>query len=296
MWGTLPRLEDGNGNQRFIPTHVGNTVHSGILRRSWPVHPHACGEHVYLDVGRKITDGSSPRMWGTRRSFDGRPRKLRFIPTHVGNTKEGENLLDIIPVHPHACGEHSPGIVPLQTSVGSSPRMWGTPSPFFDYFPNNGSSPRMWGTRERRRHSAARYRFIPTHVGNTTLCQLPNLHRPVHPHACGEHMDAKKSIVTKDGSSPRMWGTPPQDFAISLSRRFIPTHVGNTHKLSIINSHRGVHPHACGEHSHGPRRFRGESGSSPRMWGTPFFYPFDILFDFQRAVFYQKRVLKIRHF
>ncbi len=123
--------------------------------------------------------------------------------------------------------------------------MWGTPSPFFDYFPNNGSSPRMWGTRERRRHSAARYRFIPTHVGNTTLCQLPNLHRPVHPHACGEHMDAK-SHSYKDGSSPRMWGTPPKYFAISLSRRFIPTMWEHAQTLN---------------HQFTP-------GSSPRMWGT----------------------------
>ena len=65
-WGTRlfevsdPRLE------RFIPTHVGNTLAASSSALTVTVHPHARGEHL------------RPRLWPRRQS--------RFIPTHVGNT------------------------------------------------------------------------------------------------------------------------------------------------------------------------------------------------------------------
>ena len=37
-------------------------------------------------------------------------------------------------------------------------------------------------------------------------------------------------------------------------------------------------------------------GSSPRMWGTYFFYPFDILIEFQRTNFYQIKFAKFSIF
>jgi len=86
MWGTRGHQHEQRLGERFIPTHVGNTRHrgSGWLRPA--VHPHACGEHATGFMVGCRSDGSSPRMWGTRPICPRRIRGARFIPTHVGNT------------------------------------------------------------------------------------------------------------------------------------------------------------------------------------------------------------------
>ena len=127
-------------------------------------------------------------MWGTQYQVIDARGHARFIPTHVGNTdcyrvESGEP-----PVHPHACGEH----VVMMALIA----------------PATGSSPRMWGTRSRTPLALHRFRFIPTHVGNTE-----------------EHAMKEKQIP---GSSPRMWGTRRQRDGDLPGDRFIPTHVGNT--------------------------------------------------------------------
>ncbi len=66
MWGTQQGLAMGLAFIRFIPTHVGNTIH--LPRNIWnvSVHPHACGEHQSESSSTCMRPGSSPRMWGTR--------------------------------------------------------------------------------------------------------------------------------------------------------------------------------------------------------------------------------------
>ena len=66
MWGTHDRGRAGFRGERFIPTHVGNTIPASFNMVCHAVHPHACGEHADLD-----------------RPFS---HVVRFIPTHVGNT------------------------------------------------------------------------------------------------------------------------------------------------------------------------------------------------------------------
>ncbi len=132
----------------------------------------------------EISTGSSPRMWGTQKTRKYFLKIKRFIPTHVGNTVQIVPPLPSRTVHPHACGEHFEGnrinIVPL----GSSPRMWGTPS------------------RDNSEHREIR--FIPTHVGNTLKNASAFFSASVHPHACGEHTSyntAKSNRVFKDQKS-----------------------------------------------------------------------------------------------
>ena len=126
MWGTHTRPRPGCREDRFIPTHVGNTMPAHCRISVTTVHPHACGEHAGTS---KLTGGfvgSSPRMWGTPRRTAERLGRLRFIPTHVGNTRRQFEAPRTPPVHPHACGEH---VVRGRFDVGeggSSPRMWGT--------------------------------------------------------------------------------------------------------------------------------------------------------------------------
>ncbi len=209
MWGTLALCPGELLENRFIPTHVGNTYPGEIPKLLAAVHPHACGEHA-------------------NRSSD--PiRNPRFIPTHVGNTLAMDHPLKFPAVHPHACGEHD---VALGRHIFSL-----------------GSSPRMWGTLNRRLAEQRLTRFIPTHVGNTRSDRVERRTYPVHPHACGEHKVDCKVAGWETGSSPRMWGTLCLSYRTTLCGRFIPTHVGNTGCNVVVSYRKPVHPHACGEHN-----------------------------------------------
>jgi len=151
-------------------------------------------------------------------------------------------------VHPHACGEHRSSRTSVSRRIGSSPR--------------------LWGTLDDVGYICYRGRFIPTPVGNTQY-HLGGRHaKPVHPHACGEHMKTRPPKTHKFGSSPRLWGTRCQVRLLLLCSRFIPTPVGNTLISTEPPLSYAVHPHACGEHL--PDNSRGcyPSGSSPRLWGT----------------------------
>ena len=112
-------------------------------------------------------------------------------------------------------------------------------------------------------------RFIPTRVGNTTApvsCVRP---RAVHPHACGEYIQARRNGIWRDGSSPRVWGIRTTVTLAMLYLRFIPTRVGNTTSAVPRFNADAVHPHACGEYSRTVLRTASICGSSPRVWGIP---------------------------
>ena len=51
MWGTLFFIHYNRISVRFIPTHVGNTLHDSKTSLTSPVHPHACGEHDWGTKG-----------------------------------------------------------------------------------------------------------------------------------------------------------------------------------------------------------------------------------------------------
>ena len=70
----------------------------------------------------------------------------------------------------------------------------------------------------------------------------------VHPHACGEHTGAYRGVLRSAGSSPRLWGTFSCTGVDELTKRFIPTPVGNINQAVTGKIDRAVHPHACGEH------------------------------------------------
>ncbi len=192
--------------------------------------------------------GSSPRPWGTLAIRDGGRSVNRFIPTPVGNTSASSSNMPAAPVHPHARGEHGPRIFTREIRVGSSPRPWGTP---------RSDWAASWTAR-----------FIPTPVGNTAGDLRTNGHRPVHPHARGEHNEPMLNVQYCDGSSPRPWGTRACAGELPVEARFIPTPVGNTSRESRSSSSRAVHPHARGEHTGTTLRTLSCSGSSPRPWGT----------------------------
>ena len=152
--GSSPRMRGTPGGRkrnifpvRFIPAHAGNTA------PTWPnsainsVHPRACGEHERSPASSTPLAGSSPRMRGTLGKKRQHLGKRRFIPAHAGNTFQTIARAITRPVHPRACGEHSPSSSTRMQVLGSSPRMRGTLAPI----------------PETRRSG----RFIPAHAGNT---------------------------------------------------------------------------------------------------------------------------------
>ena len=146
-WGTRFARRVALCMRRFIPTHVGNTFPPLRRVRLRAVHPHTRGEHRPSRRQNSSSCGSSPHTWGTpHRRHPGLPGH-RFIPTHVGNTVSNSPDAKVISVHPHTRGEHQGETVNRGVGVGSSPH--------------------TWGTRFLSSKRPVRFRFIPTHVGNT---------------------------------------------------------------------------------------------------------------------------------
>ena len=111
--GSSPRLRGTRGHRgrggrrhRFIPAPAGNTAFRRKNRARGPVHPRACGEHSGREPEGIGTNGSSPRLRGTR-AVDGEDYdSVRFIPAPAGNTPPRPLRRAQSPVHPRACGEH----------------------------------------------------------------------------------------------------------------------------------------------------------------------------------------------
>ena len=133
-----------------------------------------------------------------------------------------------------------------------------------------GSSPRVWGTHGSGITCPFNRRFIPTCVGNSPPGNWYLRSLPVHPHVCGELGEVKSSLVVVCGSSPRVWGTHSNRLQVQASIRFIPTCVGNSRPIPDIWRRPPVHPHVCGELICTQNFSIKYSGSSPRVWGTPF--------------------------
>ena len=113
------------------------------------VHPHGCGERGHTPSVSHLSDGSSPRLWGTHWQQICPAVDHRFIPTAVGNATGTPSMSALATVQPHGCGERCLREVPGLVQGGSSPRLWGTP---FVWLAN-------------LQHD----RFIPTAVGNALI-------------------------------------------------------------------------------------------------------------------------------
>ncbi len=70
------------------------------------------------------------------------------------------------------------------------------------------------------------------------------------------------------GSSPRVWGTVYWLLGSMQHRRFIPACVGNRQASRPHLYVKSVHPRVCGEQKVSTAGLWGDSGSSPRVWGT----------------------------
>ena len=172
--GSSPRLRGtfriailrGSGH-RFIPAPAGNIAYSVLGDAVTAVHPRACGEHLRRSCKILLISGSSPRLRGTYSQAMYAMLSDRFIPAPAGNILPLLSRFRVWPVHPRACGEHTPV---------ATKRI----DPY-------GSSPRLRGTSRRRGCAGDAERFIPAPAGNITRSPAEGLWDSVHPRACGEH-------------------------------------------------------------------------------------------------------------
>src|SRR2546429_618846 len=91
---------------------------------------------------------------------------------------------------------------------------------------------------------------------------------PVHPHMRGEHETLLWHTSGEYGSSPHAWGTLYDFNGRDVTRRFIPTCVGNTTSTVSFSRSMPVHPHMRGEHLCHSCTEGAYDGSSPHAWGT----------------------------
>ena len=89
-----------------------------------------------------------------------------------------------------------------------------------------------------------------------------------HPRACGEHLLMMSASCFRQGSSPRMRGTPVHRVIKFAERGIIPAHAGNTPCATSLTCETRDHPRACGEHPVQNSTAFANGGSSTRMRGT----------------------------
>ena len=132
-------------------------------------------------------DGSSPLTRGTRLCRPRTHSRVRLIPAHAGNTAVARALSKSRSAHPRSRGEHLGGA---------------------DFSPNaGGSSPLTRGTRPCHPRTAAGWRLIPAHAGNTARSKDSIRGYTAHPRSRGEHLPLVSVVLENFGSSPLTRGT-----------------------------------------------------------------------------------------
>ena len=180
-----PRTRSRTG---IIPACAGNTPRRHGRWRRDRDHPRVCGEHDEASAKTLLKSGSSPRVRGTLfQPTSGRPDP-GIIPACAGNTVRRTPATAEPGDHPRVCGEHLLALINQALTMGSSPRVRGTPT--------------------TTAGATGRPGIIPACAGNTR-CRLPRAARWWdHPRVCGEHQNFRMRSVGCAGSSPRVRGTP----------------------------------------------------------------------------------------
>ena len=127
MRGTRPQHHAVKVRLGLIPTYAGNTACCWLWPPPRRAHPHVCGEHAATPWSQQASQGSSPRMRGTRACRNREAEYPGLIPTYAGNTRFLWLGVRASWAHPHVCGEHVIAKIWAKMLVGSSPRMRGTP-------------------------------------------------------------------------------------------------------------------------------------------------------------------------
>ena len=235
--------------RRFIPACAGNSIRDLETKHAAPVHPRVCGELSKLAAQSVRSDGSSPRVRGTRLPAWAAGVLTRFIPACAGNSTAAPKRSRRRPVHPRVCGELA--------GLGAFFRL------------REGSSPRVRGTRPRAGPRDAARRFIPACAGNSP--RRPNISRAAigsSPRVRGTRA-ARRTRTAESTVHPRVCGELPRFLSARGGHYGSSPRVRGTRRLSVCRGATGaVHPRVCGELSKSASAAIRLTGSSPRVRGT----------------------------
>ena len=216
-------------------------------------HPRGCGAHRTAMLEHWNVLGSSPRVRGSLRTAGKHAHVSGIIPAGAGLTRcafrTGARSWD----HPRGCGAHSTafsitGMTSLRI-VGSSPRVRGSHADRVEATDDTGIIPAGAGLTPCR-HSTARF---PRD----------------HPRGCGAHLVGIYRLSRRQGSSPRVRGSPSFDRPAMTIRGSSPRVRGSPNLKCYTWSILRDHPRGCGAHSHIHTIAIADRGSSPRVRGSP---------------------------
>ena len=109
----------------IIPMRVGTSVLQYLLHLLDEDHPHACGDKYSISSIFRITEGSSPCVWGQVSFVHKAQRLYRIIPMRVGTSSAVDCSNQPSGDHPHACGDKISFLFLDTSGLGSSPCVWG---------------------------------------------------------------------------------------------------------------------------------------------------------------------------
>ena len=250
MRGSRVVVRHGDRIRGIIPAHAGLTPAPLASQHLSRDHPRACGAHPSAGHGAISRWGSSPRMRGSRGARFFNFLDIGIIPAHAGLTSLRALQAILERDHPRACGAHSSSSTAAGLSLGSSPRMRGSPA------------------QPEERHEGLR--IIPAHAGLTDVQSKLAVRYRDHPRACGAHVRVTAVNKPTSGSSPHMRGSHTGYDGIVLHVGIIPAHAGLTRSWALLCIFDWDHPRACGAHIVFLSRLSTSAGSSPRMRGSHF--------------------------
>ena len=181
-----------------------------------PVQPRVCGERDPNVCEVCLGDGSAPRVRGTQRRGRVSVVGYRFSPACAGNAALPLILQLYLTVQPRVCGERS--------SRRSSDAL------------RAGSAPRVRGTHRMAQSRGGADRFSPECAGNAAPSSRAARSQPVQPRVCGERRIQGHPGSSRDGSAPRVRGTPPSKRGCQVLPRFSPACVVLRRGLWICGS------------------------------------------------------------
>ncbi len=239
----------GAGHQvdRFTPMHMGTTQIAKTGNNLRTVHPHAHGDNSTSVVGVEACVGSPPCTWGQPQRIRAQYYYRRFTPMHMGTTAAFAASFAAWPVHPHAHGDNTSGILPAMRTIGSPPCTWGQRGDDSAYL--------------------RRPRFTPMHMGTTEQRSCEACRTAVHPHAHGDNNHLAAVLSLQVGSPPCTWGQPPPVAGLAAGGAVHPHAHGDNDRVSARGRTLPVHPHAHGDNERLSEAQRGDGGSPPCTWG-----------------------------
>ena len=125
VWGQASADDMRDGSGRIIPMRVGTSRKPDCIYNPYEDHPHACGDKYCINLDTASPQGSSPCVWGQAQYCFAVAPGHRIIPMRVGTRSICSPIASYTADHPHACGDKFPFRWRLNTTMGSSPCVWG---------------------------------------------------------------------------------------------------------------------------------------------------------------------------